>query len=261
MPTREREAANTPPLAKMASRIAERVRPLRVVLFGSHARGEAHRWSDVDLLVVIADTADRSSVRAEAQAALRGFAVPTDVVVATADEVRRRGNLVGAILRPALREGKVLYASSSGPPEGRELEVGPVSDEERLATTGDWLGKARSDLRGAEMLLAASQPEPALSCYHAQQAAEKALKAVLVFLQIDYPLTHNLDDIRDAIPHGWRLKEEHSDLEWLSEWAVEARYPGGPEPSVEEAEGALAQARAVLDCVLRDLRERGFEDV
>lgn len=40
-------------------------------------------------------------------------------------------------------------------------------------------------------------------CWLAQQATEKALKAILVFLQIDFPRRHDLDALRNLIPDGW----------------------------------------------------------
>jgi HEPN domain-containing protein len=96
------------------------------------------------------------------------------------------------------------------------------------------------------------------------QAAEKVLKAVLVFLQIDFPRHHDLDALRNLIPVSWPLKEEHPDLSDLTEWAVEARYPGDwPDATEEDARSAVQQARAVWQSVCRDLASHGFtiEDV
>lgn len=96
----------------MVDRIVKRFHPLRIVLFGSHARGEAHDGSDVDLLVVMPDS--WSGVRKrEAAVAMLGelsdLPVFKDVVVTTPEEIARRGQLVGTVLRLALQEGKVLY--------------------------------------------------------------------------------------------------------------------------------------------------------
>jgi len=86
------------------------------------------------------------------------------------------------------------------------------------------------------------------------------LKAVLVFLQIDFPRSHDLDALRNLVPDGWQLKEDHPDLADLTEWAVEARYPGDwPEATEAEARPALQQARAVWTSVRADLLQRGFD--
>ena len=84
--------------------------PLRVILFGSLARGEAGRNSDVDLLVVMPDgIEDERRVTVEILSALKDLPISKDIVVTTPEEIEHRGDLVGPVLRPALREGKVLY--------------------------------------------------------------------------------------------------------------------------------------------------------
>jgi HEPN domain-containing protein len=97
-----------------------------------------------------------------------------------------------------------------------------------------------------------------------QQAAEKAIKTVLVFLQVDFPRTHDLDALRNLVPDGWQLKIDHPDLASLTEWAVEARYPGDwPEAVEADARLAVQQARSVWESIRRDLGEHGLsiEDV
>lgn len=96
-------------ISEMAERLVREFDPLKIVLFGSHARGEAGPHSDLDLLVVMPDGVDR---RRESVAMLRALAdlpVAKDVIVTTPDEIARRGDLVGTVLRPALREGRVIH--------------------------------------------------------------------------------------------------------------------------------------------------------
>lgn len=95
----------------------------------------------------------------------------------------------------------------------------------QFSATARWLRYAEEDLITAETLLEQPRIVPRQACWLAQQAAEKAIKAVLVFLQIDFPRTHDLDALRNLIPVDWQLKTAHPDLASLSEWAVEARYP------------------------------------
>ena len=68
---------------------------------------------------------------------------------------------------------------------------------EVLTETDRWLRYAEEDLITAETLLAQAHIPPRQACWHAQQAAEKALKAVLIFLQIDFPRTHDLNVLRN----------------------------------------------------------------
>jgi predicted nucleotidyltransferase len=94
---------------RLADEIIRRFHPLRVILFGSHARGEAGADSDIDLLVVLAEAPDKRRAAVEIRRALAAFPVPKDIIVTTPAEIAARGHLVGTVLRPALREGKVLY--------------------------------------------------------------------------------------------------------------------------------------------------------
>jgi predicted nucleotidyltransferase len=83
--------------------------PELVVLFGSHARGDASPDSDVDLLIVLPITGSRRRLAVAIGRALAGRLVPVDIVVATPDEVERQHRIVGTVIRPAIEEGRVLY--------------------------------------------------------------------------------------------------------------------------------------------------------
>lgn len=102
-----------PDLARdVAASIVERVAPERIILFGSHARGDAGADSDLDLLVVL-DTAEPPAeaclrVRRAARERHRGLSL--DVLVYTPDELDARLAAGDPLLRHVLREGKVLYA-------------------------------------------------------------------------------------------------------------------------------------------------------
>jgi predicted nucleotidyltransferase len=93
----------------MTDRIVREFDPVRVILFGSHARGEAGRHSDVDLLVVLPQVDDPRRAAVAIRRLLADLPVAKDIVVTTPEEVAARGHLVGTILRPALREGVVVY--------------------------------------------------------------------------------------------------------------------------------------------------------
>ena len=98
-------------LEEIVQRIVEAVHPDKIILFGSHARGEAREDSDVDLLV-IAPTAEPLGHRmGPIYRALRGIVTPKDVLWYTPEEVTRwQDGLVHVVAR-ALREGRVIYAS------------------------------------------------------------------------------------------------------------------------------------------------------
>ncbi len=90
-------------------RIASGFDPERVILFGSHARGDAGPRSDIDLLVLI----DRGNIAdpqvGEMYRAMHGLKAPVDIVVMSVSEFEAYKELVGTVARPANREGRVLY--------------------------------------------------------------------------------------------------------------------------------------------------------
>jgi predicted nucleotidyltransferase len=101
-------------ISEMLKEITQRIRavsnPEQIILFGSAARGEASSDSDLDLLVVKADVDSTRAEAARIYQVLADLPVPVDVVVVRQAYVQRYGDLVGTVVRPALREGKVLYA-------------------------------------------------------------------------------------------------------------------------------------------------------
>lgn len=97
-------------IRKMTRRIATQFHPERIILFGSHARGEGGLHSDVDLLIVMSVRGSKRNKAVEIGAALHDIRVPKDIIVTTPEEFKWRKEVVGTIEMPAAKEGKVLYA-------------------------------------------------------------------------------------------------------------------------------------------------------
>ncbi len=110
----------------------------------------------------------------------------------------------------------------------------------------DWLRRAQSDLSLAQM----PRPEGVLRedlCFHAQQAAEKALKAVLVANSIPIPRTHSLTMLLGLMPGDLELPQAVDDAVILTDYAVASRYPGDYEPVDEnELREAVRLAEATV---------------
>jgi len=94
----------------MVNRIVKQFDPDRIILFGSHARGEGGVDSDVDLLIVMPVKGSRRDIAVEIGVVLDDIPVPKDVLVTTPEDFAWRKDVVGTIEYPAVREGKVLYA-------------------------------------------------------------------------------------------------------------------------------------------------------
>ncbi len=100
-------------LQRMVATIVKEVDPEQVILFGSQARGNAAKDSDVDLVVIEAapfgKERDRRAEAVRLWRALAGFRVPKDILVYSRDEVEYWRHSLNHVLARALREGRVLY--------------------------------------------------------------------------------------------------------------------------------------------------------
>lgn len=130
-------------------------------------------------------------------------------------------------------------------------------DPIRVADTRAWLAKARMDLKAAAHELTAVPPFTADVVFHAQQAAEKAMKGFLAWHDAPFRKTHDLGEV------GQQCAGIDTSLEplliraaSLTQYAWKFRYPGEPqEPSSDEAERAIALAREVYDAIVSRLPE------
>ncbi len=130
------------------------------------------------------------------------------------------------------------------------------SDEVIPGTPEHWLARA------AGHLALAQQPKPPGGfwedlAFHAQQAAELAIKAVYQARGLKFRFTHDLEHLAEGLEHaGIELPAEVRDAVKLTVYAVEARYPGAMTPvTQDEYEEALRLAQAVVDWAGEMVRE------
>jgi len=96
-------------IAEVVRRIVEVADPDKIILFGSHARGEARSRSDLDILVIKNSDVPRWDRSGGIYHALRDIMVPMDILVYTPEEVYDWSQVKRAFVTTAVREGKVLY--------------------------------------------------------------------------------------------------------------------------------------------------------
>ena len=102
-------------LEKAVRRIVAVLHPEAIYLYGSHAYGQPHEDSDLDVLIVVGDSTSSTHKSAiEAYRALRGLFLPVEVKVVPRAEFERRAQWFSSIERVVRRKGKVLYESRSG---------------------------------------------------------------------------------------------------------------------------------------------------
>jgi predicted nucleotidyltransferase len=96
-------------LDEVTRRIVASVKPQRVLLFGSAARGRMNKNSDFDMLVVMREPVHRRQTAQKVYRNLHGTGVAVDIVVVTESDVEKYGQRSGTILKSALQDGRVLY--------------------------------------------------------------------------------------------------------------------------------------------------------
>ena len=95
-------------IAEAGRRLAEAAPGARVILFGSHARGEAGPDSDLDLLVIEPEVKSRRAEFVRLREELRGLEAAIDLVVVSDQQVEEWGHFEGTMLNDALTEGRIL---------------------------------------------------------------------------------------------------------------------------------------------------------
>ena len=117
----------------------------------------------------------------------------------------------------------------------------------------DWAAKAENDLKLMRSAMRHKEPITDGACFHAQQCAEKYLKAILVEKNKSFPKTHDLVALSELCESvGVIVPVDADRLEMLSNYAVQARYPSAV-PTREDARSAIASAQSIRKFVRKIL--------
>jgi HEPN domain-containing protein len=133
--------------------------------------------------------------------------------------------------------------------------------EEIRRRVRQWVAFAEEDLRLAEHALTMPAECPhRLVAYHAQQCAEKYLKAFLVLRGVDFPYTHNISVLLELSAEAGPWLSDLHEAESLTAYAVTARYPGVEQEVTDaDAREAIGNAREVRRTVREELTRSGVE--
>ncbi len=242
MPTRNED----PLLDEIVRVIVDGLRPVRVMLFGSRARGDHHEESDYDLIVVTDEAMSRAVAEHEIRERIHGHGYPVDVILFSPAEYERKRTDVGTLAYASEADGVALYERAPLPPVRRVHE----SSSEPPESLAEWMRRAESDYLAMEALAKLGSHHDAI-CLHAHQSAEKFLKAALVRRHVRPPRTHVLRALLarsdSALSDHVRCRDACKLLDDL--WP-KSRYPGNPEPTAGETHAAIAAAQLVRDLVL-----------
>lgn len=97
------------------------------------------------------------------------------------------------------------------------------------------------------------------ACYNSQQSTEKALKAALVFENINPPYVHHLENLCDLLPDGWSVKNMSYNLERTSVWNVAERYPIEDDSEAldgDDASYGLSAAQDICNSIKNEINQR-----
>jgi HEPN domain-containing protein len=231
--------------------VVEYFKPQRVILFGSRARGEATRDSDIDLLVIVNDDTppEKMTWRARHEAR-RSYRRRADIFPMHAETFERNRNVVGTLAAEADTDGIVVYGSPKGSP------MKSVDPRARWEAVEDWLAVAQEDRRVAAACLAMDPPMRGVAAFHCQQAVEKILKGFLTLAGKRSRKTHSLEQLGAMAQASFpEIADFAAAARDWSGWAVDYRYPTRrrrKEPLPEEEE--LRRALAVIDALAAHLR-------
>jgi HEPN domain-containing protein len=235
-------------LAQALPLLIEAYAPEAVYLFGSVARGEQTADSDIDVLLVVSDAATAEQRQPQlGQGTLRahGVRLPLELHIWRQTPFEFRFDNPASFPSTVVREGLLLFRQGGLPVESS-----------REGDTRRWLEIARADLASAEWLLQAKLPFLDEALFHCQQAAEKALKAVLTYHRQPFRRTHELQELGDAVQtFEAALSEPIQRVVYLSQYAWRQRYPHDEEPEIDirTTREALALVKALLEDVLSAL--------
>ncbi len=241
-----------PRAVSVAREVRERMDAECVILFGSRSRGDWTGASDIDLMAIVRERPDRDAETRAKDMARRILDeayserdwMPMDLLFLSEDEYRRRAKSINHVAAIASREGIKLPRDPEEYAEPESEIDDSVEREDRVRRISD----ANLHYDNMSLMLDTGRRNRTV-VYHAHQALEHGMKALISALGNRYPHTHELTKLADAIQENdkerdWRFD---SDLIQLSGYAGGDRYFEAVDPVVD----FVGMANAVTDDLTR----------
>lgn len=230
-------------LNDVISRLVDQYDPDRIILFGSHASGNANESSDIDLLIVKETRLHPVERRIGAECVLSDRRLPLDLHVYTPQELRDLFAAGSPFIEEVLDTGRLVYMRKA---------------------TATWLAEVREDFETASILVDHEKYRGV--CLHSQQCVEKTLKALLLEKGLRPPRTHDIVDLLHQVAAaGWQITLDTDTAVFLNS-IYRGRYPTDEgllphgEPRVEDARRALKAAEGLFQSLTTLFPEPAAQD-
>ncbi|MGI8400651.1 MAG: HEPN domain-containing protein [Gemmatimonadaceae bacterium] len=213
---------------EIVATLVSRFQPRRIYLFGSRARDDSRPDSDYDFLIEIETRPEGVMITRQGMTWLNDFPdSEIQVHVRYPGALERKKDDPGTVDWDVIREGRLLFALPGLP----AINPGPnrTTVRERPADVPDsfagWLVHAERDMRAAAHLSSDLAEFKETICFHAQQAAEKFVKALIISRHAHPPRTHDLIELLAALRKlGIDFGDLDDDARFFAPFAVEVRY-------------------------------------
>ncbi len=233
----------------VCERIVRDLKPLSIILFGSMARGDYNKYSDIDIMIVMPEGTNTRVASLSMSYLDSDLGMDVNKIVETSSSMEKYSHLRGSVQRMALLEGVELYSNYE-----LKYDLRHTNDMESGA---QFMEHALRDLQTAIEFNSSAQNQIDYRAYASQQATEKALKAALAWSEIEPIHTHKLVYLYSMVPTDWGIKASKSDLGVLTEMNQEPRY--GKIPVAKElADRCFDVASSICDTVIDEATRRGL---
>lgn len=246
--------APDPRIAQLTETIVSKFAPLRVVLFGSRARGDADESSDYDIMVEFDGEVSIPSLRTSIYDAIHARKLSADIHVRTSKRFYEMRNDPGYLDWDIAREGRVLFERGGAFP----LRPSQIVAEPKggWPSAKSWQRMANEDFLALEALLVTGAPTWNVLGFHAQQYVEKLLKVLIIRQNLKPERTHKLSGlVAQLLPLLSADPRVVPACDLLDAYYPRSRYPADDPAEFnplteEEAVKAVAAAKLMREIVL-----------
>ena len=244
-------------LAEIVKRVLAAGQPIKIVLFGSRARGNYKPDSDIDVLIIEESDQLLRKQDQKYDKALRDVFPELTVIACSLHNLEEWRYVPGHLITVALSEGKVLYENSDrlqtllSTTSGARIVVEEnVEYKTPSDLARDWFNLANQDILVSQDALEKEHCYSVI-CFHAHQAAEKYLKGFLALHNMVAEKTHDLQSLMRQCQDLKCMPElAKIELEDLTKFAIEGRYSPSFSPDPAIAEEALSRAQYIKEIIL-----------